>query len=67
MGPHVGTKVGPHSAGRPKLTTRTQVTVKIELATKEKLVAEAMRRRPAGKAQVQIGRVIDWLAEHYLT
>jgi hypothetical protein len=47
------------------LTTRTQVTVKIELATKEKLVAEAIRRRPAGKKQVQIGRVIDWLAQHY--
>ena len=67
MGTHVGTRVGQRTAGRPKLTTRTQVTVKIELATKEKLMAEAMRRRSAGKKQVQIGRVIDWLAQHYLT
>jgi hypothetical protein len=66
MGPHVGPKVGQRTAGRPTLTTRTQVTVKIELMTKEKLVAEAMRRRPAGKKQVQIGRVIDWLAQNYL-
>jgi hypothetical protein len=67
MGTHVGTRVGQHTAGRPKLTTRTQVTVKIELATKEKLMAEAMRRRSPGKKQVQIGRVIDWLAQQYLT
>jgi hypothetical protein len=35
----------------------------MELRPKRNLWLKQMRRRPAGKKQVQIGRVIDWLAD----
>jgi hypothetical protein len=59
-------------AGRPKLPSRIQLTVKVEKETKRKLIKEALRRqRVEDQSFVKpitrgAGSIIDWLVEKYL-